>query len=71
MEVREEDLLEIRQADGRALQLSLRSLAAVEQKPLAAAADENRRRCALRGRRCRGRAEEDDVEIHPAILGGG
>src|SRR5579862_1315794 len=48
--VREEDLLEIRQADGRALELSLRPLAAVEEKPIAAAADEHGCRAALRGR---------------------
>ena len=69
VEVREEDLLQVGQADRRALQLPLRPLAAVEEEPLAAAADEQRRRPALRGRHRGGRAEEDDVEIHAAILG--
>ena len=70
MVVREEDLLDVRQPDGRALELPLRPLSAVEEEPLAAATDEHGRRAALRGRRRRGGAEEDDVEIHPPILGG-
>ena len=69
VEVREEDLLEVGQADRRALQLPLRPLAAVEEEPLAAAADEHRRGSALRGRHRRGGTEEDDVEIHAAIVG--
>ena len=49
VEVREEDLLQVGQADRRALQLPLRPLAAVEEEPLAAAPDEQRRgpRCAV------------------------
>ena len=58
MEVREEDLLELDQAD-RAHELALRALAAVEEQPVAAAPDE-RGRAARAGRwapsrRCRGR----------------
>ena len=69
VEVREEDLLQVGQADRRPLQLALRPLAAVEQEPLAAAPDEERSRGALRRRHRGSRAEEDDVEVHPAILG--
>jgi hypothetical protein len=69
VEVREEDLLQVGQADSRPLQLPLRPLAAVEQEPLAATPDDQRRRPALRGRHRSGCAEEDDVEVHPAILG--
>ena len=69
MEVREEDLLQVGQADRRPLQLPLRPLAAVEEEPLAAAPHEQGRRAALRGRHRSGGAEEDDVEIHRAILG--
>ena len=64
VQVREEDLLELRQADGRALELPLRSLGAVEEQPLAAAPEEERRRRAPRGRHRRRGAEEDEVEIH-------
>ena len=69
MEVREEDLLQIREADRRPLQLPLRPLAAVEKETLAATAHEQRRGAALRGRHRGSGAEEDDVEVHPAILG--
>jgi len=69
MEVREEDLLQVGQPDRRPLQLPLRPLAAVEEEPLAAAPDDQGRRPALRGRHRGGGAEEDDVEVHPAILG--
>ena len=69
VEVREEDLLQVGQADRRPLQLALRPLAAVEQEPLAAAPDEEGRRPALRGRHRGGCAEEDDVEVHRPILG--
>ena len=64
VEVREEDLAQVDEADVRAQQLSLRPLAAVEEQPVAAAADEQRRRRAARGRRAARRAEEDEVEIH-------
>ncbi len=66
VEVREEDLLEIDEADRRAQQLALRPLAAVEEQPLAAAADEQRARAAPRRRRAAGGAEEDEVEVHAA-----
>ena len=69
VEVREEDLLQVGQADRRALQLALRPLAAVEEKPLAAAPHEQCRRSTLRRGHRGGRAEKDDVEVHPAILG--
>ena len=69
MKVREEDLLQVGQADRRALQLPLRPLSAVEQEPLAAAPDEKRGGRALRRRHRGGGAEEYDVEVHAAILG--
>ena len=69
VEVREEDLLQVDEADVRAEELALRPLAAVEQQPLAAAADERGGGSAARGRHRAGRAEEDDVEIHAASLG--
>ena len=71
MVVREEDLAELDQADVRPQQLALRALAAVEEQPVAAAPDEQRRRRALRGRHGAGSAEEDEVEIHTGSLGGG
>ena len=64
VEVREEDLAQVDEADGRAQQLPLRPLAAVEEQPVAAAAHEQRRRRAARGGRAAGSAEENDVEIH-------
>ena len=70
MEVGDEDLLEVDEPDRRAQQLALRALAAVEEQPVAAAAHEQRRRAAPGGRRARGRAEEHDVEIHPAMVAG-
>ena len=66
----EEDLLEIREPDGRALELALRAFSAVEEEPLTAPAHEDGRRAALCRRRGRSGAEEDDVEIHSPILGG-
>ena len=42
VEVREEDLAQVDEADRRAQQLALRPLAAVEEQPVAAAADEQR-----------------------------
>ena len=64
MEVRDEHLAQLDEADRRAQHLPLRALAAVEQEPLAAAAEQQRRGGAL-GRRNRARgAEEDEVEVH-------
>ena len=51
-------------ADARAQQLALRPLGAVDEQPVAAAADQGRRGGALGGRRGAGRPEEDDVEVH-------
>jgi hypothetical protein len=71
MEVRDEDLAQLDQPHRGAQQLPLGSLRAVEQQPLAAPADEQRRRRALGGRhRARG-AEEDEIQIHRAIVGFG
>ena len=64
VEVGQEDVLEVGQADDRALELPLRALGAVEEELLAAAPHEERRRSALCGRH-RGRgAEEEKVEVH-------
>ncbi len=68
--VRDEHFAQLDQADGRAQQLPLRALAAVEQQALAAAPEQQRGRRPL-GRRHRARgAEEDEVQIHGASLGG-
>ena len=50
MEVRHEDLSELRQADRRAQQLPLSPFAAVEEQPLAAPPQEECRRRPLRSR---------------------
>ena len=69
VKVREEDLLEVGQPGGRALQLPLRSLRAVEEQLVAASPNEERRRSPLgRGHRA-GSAEKHDVQIHGSILG--
>ncbi len=64
VEVREEDLVELDQADVRAEELPLRPLAAVEEQLLATAPHERGGRSAASGRHRAGRAEEDDVEVH-------
>jgi hypothetical protein len=66
VEVRQEDLVQLDEADRGAQELALRALAAVEEQPLAAPAYEQRRWGPLRGRHRAGRAEEDDVEVHGA-----
>ena len=69
VKVRDEDLLELEQADRRAQQLALRPLGAVDEELVAPAPDEQRCRGPLRrGHRARG-AEKDEVEIHGPILG--
>ena len=68
VKVREEHLSELRQTDRRAHELALRSLGAIEEEPVAAVADEGGRRAPLSGWARPGRAEEDDVQIHAAIL---
>ena len=64
VEMGDEDLLHVDEADARSQQLALGSLGAVEQEPVAAAPDECRGRRALRRRRRACRAQEDDVEVH-------
>src|SRR5207244_6323935 len=68
VEVREEDLLQLDQADRGQEQLALRALAAVEQEALAAAAQEQRGRGAVSRRHRPGRAEEREVEVHSASI---
>src|SRR5207253_6636587 len=64
VEVREEDLVQVDEPNGRLQQLALGTLAAVEEQPLAAAPDEQGARRTPCGRSAAGRAEEDDVEVH-------
>src|SRR5690348_2055661 len=69
VEVRDEHLGQLRKPDRRAQQLALGALAAVEEHPLAAAADQQRGRRTLRGRhRARG-SEKDQIEIHARHFG--
>ena len=68
VEVREEDVLEVDQPDVRAQELPLRPLAAVDQEPVAAAADQRRRRGPLGGGSRARRPEEHDVEVHGASV---
>ena len=60
----EKDLTQVDQTDRRRQELPLRSFPAIEQQSLAAAAHEQRRRAAERGRHRPGRADEHEVEIH-------
>ena len=64
MEVGEKDLLQVGEPHCRALELPLGALGAVEQEPLAAAAEQEGRRCTLRRRHRGRRAEEEEVEVH-------
>ena len=64
--VGQEDLAQLDQPDVRAQELPLRALGAVEEQPLAAAAQQQRGRRSLGGRHRAGRSEEDEVEIHAA-----
>ncbi len=64
VEMREKDLLQVGQADDRALELALRPLGAIEEQPFAAAPEQERSGRPLgRGHRGRG-TEEEEVEIH-------
>ena len=62
--VRDEDLGQVDEADGRAQELTLSALTTVEQQSLAAATDEQRARRSPSSGRAGGCAEEDHVEIH-------
>ena len=63
VEVRDEHLVDVDQPD-RPEQLALRALAAVDQDPLAAPADQDRRQAAASGRHRAAGAREEDREIH-------
>ena len=63
----EEDRVELGQAD-RAQQLALRALAAVEQQPSPAGAQQERRQPAARGGHRAGRAGEEQREVHRRLL---
>ncbi len=67
VEVGEVDLVDLDQPD-RADELALGALAAVEQQPLAAAPHERGGQPAPRGRRGRGGAGEEHVEVHGAPI---
>src|SRR5439155_26001391 len=69
--VRDEDLIEVGQADRRAHQLPLRALAAIEEQPITPTPDEQRRRGAGGGRGAARRAEKDEIEVHAPILAQG
>ncbi len=64
VEVCQEDMLEIDEADVGAEKLPLRTLAAVDEQPVTAAPDERRRGPARGGGCGRGRPEKDEVEVH-------
>src|SRR5437016_5361245 len=68
MKMRQEDLVEVGQADARPHQLPLRALAAVEEQPLTPAADEEGGRCAPGGGRAAGGTEKDKVQIHTRLI---
>src|SRR5262249_15205059 len=61
--VRQEDLAELDQPNGRTQHLPLRPLGAVEEQPLPAAAQEQGSRCSLCGRHRAGGAEEHKAEL--------
>ena len=64
MQVRQEDVLEVDEPDVRAKELPLGSLAAVDEQPVTAPANE-RRGGAPRGRGSGGGGpEEDEIEVH-------
>jgi hypothetical protein len=62
--VRQEDLGKLREADRRPEELPLRPLAAVEEDPLAPAAEKERRRPSSRSWNRPGSAEKHEVEVH-------
>jgi hypothetical protein len=64
--VRQEDVGELDEAHRRAEELALRALAAVEEDPVAAAADERPGEATSRRRHGPGGPEKDDVEVHGA-----
>lgn len=68
VEVREEDVGELWQADLRAQELPLCALGTVDEQPLAPAPHEQRRRGTLRRRGRGGRSQQDEVEIHGAMI---
>jgi hypothetical protein len=69
MVVREEDLGQLDEPDGRAQELALRTFPAVDEYPLAAAAKQRARETAPSGRHRAGSSEEDDIEVHTRSLG--
>ena len=69
MEMRDENLTELDQPDRRAQELALGSLGAIEEEPLPTPPHEQSGRGPLGCWHRTGGAQEDDVEIHGAILG--
>jgi len=64
VEVRQEDVFEVGQADDGALQLPLRPFGAVDEQLFSASPQQERRRRALSGRHRRRRAEKEEVDVH-------
>ena len=67
--MRQEDVGELDEAHRRPEELSLRALAAVEEDPVAAPANERASETASRRRDGPGGSEEDDVEVHEPSVG--
>ena len=67
--VRQEDLGQLDEADGRAQELALRSFPAVDEYPLAPAAKQRAREAAPSRRHGAGGSEEDEIKVHTRSLG--
>jgi hypothetical protein len=70
VEVGDEHLGELHEADRRAQELPLGPLSAVDEDAVASAPHEHAREPAPRGRHGAGGAQEDEVEIHAASVRG-
>ena len=70
VEVREQDQVDVGQAEPRPQQLPLGALPAVDQDPLAAVTDQRGGRRPVRCRHCTRGAKEDDVQIHAQMVRG-
>ena len=71
VEVRDEHLRQLDEPDGRAEELALRPLAAVEEDALPAATDQRPRQPPARCRHGARRPQEDEVEVHASSVRGG
>jgi hypothetical protein len=66
--VRDEDVVDVDEADAGAQELALRALAAVDEDAVAAAPDEMSGRAAMGARRRAGGAEEEHAQVHRPIV---